>query len=196
MVLHEASLWYYMEHHFGITWSIIMVLHEASLWYYMKHHHGITWSIIMVSNGASFLAHLTQKVMWAIGITWRPSSSSVVRCKHFKKYSPLKVLDQWKPILVWIITRVSSFKIVSSDAMHQPTWPLLLKIEHMVKLQVLGNNSQTVNNIKNLTWGMNDQHSKIYLPCNFEVNLITHLGVIALFLILILFVLYFKNYKR
>jgi hypothetical protein len=27
----------------------------------------------------------------------------------------------------------------------------------------------------------NNQHSKIYLPCNFEVNLITHLGVIALF---------------
>jgi hypothetical protein len=27
-----------------------------------------------------------------------------------------------------------------------------LKIEHMVKLQVLGNNSKTVNNIKNLTW--------------------------------------------
>jgi hypothetical protein len=46
----------------------------------------------------------------------------------------------------------------------------------------------------------NDQHSKIYLPCNFEVNLITHLGVIALFSlnfkILKLFVLYFKNYKR
>ena len=45
------------------------------------------------------------------------------------------------------------------------------------------------------------QHVKICLPCNFEVNLITHLGVIALFssiffLILILFVLYFKNYKR
>ena len=45
------------------------------------------------------------------------------------------------------------------------------------------------------------QHVKIYLPWNFEVNLITHLGVIALFssicfLILILFVLYFKNYKR
>jgi hypothetical protein len=69
---------------------------------------------------------------------------------------------------------------VSGDAMHQPTWPLLLKIEHMVKLQVLGNNSKTVN-IKNLTWGKNDQHVKIYLPWNFEVNLITHLGVIALF---------------
>ena len=47
-------------------------------------------------------------------------------------------------------TRVSSFKIVSGDAVHQPTWPLLIKIEHMVKLQVLGNNSKTVNNIKNL----------------------------------------------
>ena len=119
------------------------------------------------------------RVRWAIAITWRPSS--VVRRKLFQKFSPLKVLDQWKPNLVWIITRVSSFKIVSGDAVHQPTWPLLLKIEHMVKLQHFGNNSKTVNNIKNLTWGKNDQHIKIYLPCNFEVNLITHLGVIALF---------------
>jgi hypothetical protein len=39
---------------------------------------------------------------------------------------------------------------VSGDAVHQPIWPLLLKIEHMVKLQVLGNNSKTVNNIKSL----------------------------------------------
>ena len=132
-------------------------------------------------SSAPFLAHLTQRVMWAIPITWRPSSSSVVRRKLFQKSSPLKVLDQWKPNLVWIITRVSSFKIVSGDAVHQPTWPLLLKIEHMVKLQVFGNNSKTVSNIKNLTWGKNDQHIKIYLPCNFEVNLITHLGVIALF---------------
>jgi hypothetical protein len=31
------------------------------------------------------------------------------------------------------------------------------------------------------TQGKNDQHSKIYQPCNFEVNLITHLGVVALF---------------
>jgi hypothetical protein len=38
-------------------------------------------------------------------------------------------------------------------------------LEHMVKLQVLGNNSKTINNIKNLTWSKNDQHSKIYLPC-------------------------------
>jgi hypothetical protein len=46
-------------------------------------------------------------------------------------------------------------KIVSDDAMHQPTWPLLLKIEHMVKLHVLGNNPKTINNIKNLTCGKN-----------------------------------------
>ena len=129
-------------------------------------------------------------------------ASVVVRRKRFQKSSPLKVLDQWKPNLVWIITRVFSFKIVSGDAVHQPTWPLLLKIEHiMVKLQVLGNNSKTVNNIKNLIWGQNDQYSKIYILCNFELNLITHLGVIALFssflfFILILFVLYFKKYKR
>jgi hypothetical protein len=110
-----------------------------------------------------------------------PSLSYVVRRKLFQKSSPLKVIDQWKPNFVWIITRVSSFNIVSGDAVHQPTWPLLLKIEHMVKLQVFGNNSKTVNNIKNLIWGKNDQHIKIYLPCNFEVNLITHLGVIALF---------------
>jgi hypothetical protein len=80
------------------------------------------------------------------------ASVVVVRRTLFQKSPPLKVLDQWKPNLVWIITRVSSFKIVSGDAVHQPTWPLLLKIEHMVKLQVLGNNSKTVNNIKNLTW--------------------------------------------
>jgi hypothetical protein len=28
----------------------------------------------------------------------------------------------------------------------------------MVKLQVFGNNSKTVSNIKNPTWGKNDQH--------------------------------------
>ena len=109
------------------------------------------------------------------------ASVVVVRRKLFQKSSPLKVRNQWKPNLVRIITRVSSFKIVSGDAVHQATWPLLLKIEHMVKLQVLGNNSKTINNIKNLTWGNNDQHIKIYLPCNFEVNSITYFGVITLF---------------
>jgi hypothetical protein len=44
------------------------------------------------------------------------------------------------------------------------------------------------------------QHVKINLAYNFKVNLITHLEVIALFhqtlKMLILFILYFKNYKR
>ena len=165
----------------AISWQPVLVVKEVVV----PGENHLPWASKFITCGcelsAPFLAHLTQRVMWAIAITWRPSSSSVVRRKLFQKSSPRKVLDQWKPNLVWIITRVSSFKIVSGDAVHQPTWPLLLKIEHMVKLQVFGNNSKTVNNIKNLTWGKNDQHIKIYLPCNFEVNLITHLGVIALF---------------
>ena len=52
------------------------------------------------------------------------ASVVVVRRKLFQKSSSLKVLEQWKPNLVRIITRVSSFKIVSGDAVHQPTWPL------------------------------------------------------------------------
>ena len=93
------------------------------------------YSIIYINILNIFLAHLAQRARWAIAITWRPSSASYV-VKLFKKSSPLKLPDQFKPNLVWIITRVSSFKIVSGDAVHQPTWPVLLKIEHMVKLQV------------------------------------------------------------
>ena len=136
----------------------------------------IRWWWDSPSGQVSYCHHLASVV-----VVRRPSY--VVRRKRFQKSSPLKILDQWKPNLVWIITRVYSFKIVSGDAVHQPTWPLLLKIKHMVKLQDLGNkNSKTVNNIKNLICNKNDQNSKIYLPCNFEVNLITHLGVIALFI--------------
>jgi hypothetical protein len=55
---------------------------------------------------------------------------------------------------------------------------LLLKIEHLVKLQVLGNNSKTVNNIKNLTWAKMISTARSTYP---EVNPITHFGVISLF---------------
>ena len=96
-----------------------------------------------------FLAHLTQRVK--LSYYHHLASVFVVRRKLFQKSSRLKVLDQWKPNLVRINTRVS--KLCPVISVHQPTWPLLLKIEHMVKLQVLGNNSKTVNNIKNLTWG-------------------------------------------
>ena len=103
----------------------------------------------------SYCHHLASVVV----VVRRPSS--VVRRKLFQKSSPLKLPDQLEPNFVWIITRVFSFKIVSGEAVHQSTWPLLLKIEHMVKLRVFSNNSKTVNNIRNLTWGKNDQHDKI-----------------------------------
>jgi hypothetical protein len=46
----------------------------------------------------------------------------------------------------------SSIKLLHLIPFGQQTWPLLLKIEHRVKLHVFGNNSKTVNNIRNLTW--------------------------------------------
>jgi hypothetical protein len=102
--------------------------------------------------------------MWAIAITWRPASV----CKLFKKSSPLKLLGQFKPNLAWIILRGFPLKVMSDDPADQPSWPPCLLIEHRDKIEEI--------------WrGQNGQHSKIYLPCNFEVNLITHLGVIALF---------------
>jgi hypothetical protein len=42
------------------------------------------------------------------------------------------------------------YKLLHLVPFDQQTWPLLLKIEHMVKLHVFGNNSKTVNNIRNL----------------------------------------------
>ena len=49
------------------------------------------------------------------------------------------------------------------------------------KLLFFGNNSKSIADIKNLTWGKNVQHDEIYLPSNFEENPITRFGVIALF---------------
>jgi hypothetical protein len=40
----------------------------------------------------------------------------------------------------------SSIKLLHLIPFGQQTWPLLLKIEHRVKLHVFGNNSKTVNN--------------------------------------------------
>jgi hypothetical protein len=54
-----------------------------------------------------------------------------------------------------------------------------LKTDDMDEIKLPGYKFHMKN--RNLTWCKNDQHSKIYLPCNSEVNLITHLGVIALF---------------
>ena len=116
------------------------------------------------------------------------ASVVVVRRKLFQKSSPLKLLDQLKPNLVWIITMVSSFKIVSGDA---PT-NMAVVSKNRTYGKIAGFwviTQKPVNNIRNLTWDENDQHSKIYLPWNFEVNMITYLGVIALFFIK------FKNFN-
>jgi hypothetical protein len=45
----------------------------------------------------------------------------------------------------------SSIKLLHLVPFGQQTWPLLLKIKHMVKLHVFGNNTKTVNKIRNLT---------------------------------------------
>jgi hypothetical protein len=59
-------------------------------------------------------------------------------------------LAQWfQPNLAESIYVRSSIKLLHLVPFGQQTWPLLLKIEHMVKLHVFGNNSKNVNNIKN-----------------------------------------------
>jgi hypothetical protein len=68
----------------------------------------------------------------------------------WKNSSPLKLLGQVEPNLAGSIYVRSSIKIPLVP-FGQQTWPLLLKIEHMVKLHVFGNNSKTVNDIRNLT---------------------------------------------
>jgi hypothetical protein len=55
-----------------------------------------------------------------------------------------------EPNLAGSIYVISSIKFLHLVPFGQQTWPLLLKIEHMVKLHIFGNNSKTVNNIRNL----------------------------------------------
>ena len=76
----------------------------------------------------------------------------------------------------------SSIKLLHLVPFGEQTWPLLLKIEHMVKLHVFGNNSKTVNNIRNLTGVKMISTARSNYP--------------EIFKMLILFVFYFKNYKR
>jgi hypothetical protein len=80
---------------------------------------------------------------------------------NVKKSSPLKLLGQMEPNLAGSVYVISSIKLLHLVPFGQQTWALLLKIEHTVKLHVFGNNSKTVNNIRNLMGDKNDQHSKI-----------------------------------
>jgi len=67
-------------------------------------------------SNAPFLTHLAKGQ-----VNFCHHLASVVRRKLFQKSSPLKLLDQLYPNLVWIITMVFSLKIVSGDGMHQST---------------------------------------------------------------------------
>jgi hypothetical protein len=51
-----------------------------------------------------------------------------------KKSSPLKLLGQMEPNLAGSIYVRSSIKLLHLIPFGQQTWPLLLKIEHRVKL--------------------------------------------------------------
>ena len=84
---------------------------------------------------------------------WPPRTILVSDWLMLKKSSPLKLLGQMEPNLAGSIYVRSSIKLLHLVPFGQQTWPLLLKIEHMVKLHVFGNtcNSKTVNNIRNLT---------------------------------------------
>jgi hypothetical protein len=79
-------------------------------------------------------------------------------------------------------------------------WNLVGSIYGRLKLHVFGNNSKTINNIRNLTGGKMistaisnypEMLKKIWLPI-LELLPFFH----QIFKILILFVFYFKNYKR
>ena len=130
---------------------------------------------------------------------WPPRAILVSDWLMLKISSPLKLLGQMEPNLAGSIYVRSSIKLLHLVPFGQQTWPLLLKIEHMVKLHVFGNNSKTINNIRNLTVKMistarsnyPENLKKIWLPI-LELLPFFH----QIFKILILFVFYFKNYKR
>ena len=82
---------------------------------------------------------------------WPPRAILVSDWLMLKKSSLLKLLGQMEPNLAGSIYVRSSIKLRRLVPFGQQTWPLLLKIEHMVKLHVFGNNSKTINNIRNLT---------------------------------------------
>ena len=82
---------------------------------------------------------------------WPPRAILVSDWLMLKKSSPLKLLGQMEPNLAGSIYVRSCIKLLHLIPFGQKTWPLLLKIEHTVNLHVFGNNSKTVNNIRNLT---------------------------------------------
>jgi hypothetical protein len=94
-----------------------------------------------------------------------------------KKSSPLKLLAQMEPNLAGSIYVRSSIKLLHLVPFGKQTWPMLLKIEHIVKLHVFGNNSKTINNIRNLMGVKMISTARSNYPEILEKNL----GVIVIF---------------
>ena len=65
---------------------------------------------------------------------WPPRAILVSDWLMLKKSSPLKLFGQMEPNLAGSIYVRSSIKVLHLVPFGQQTWPLLLKIEHMVKL--------------------------------------------------------------
>ena len=75
---------------------------------------------------------------------WPPRAILVSDWLMLKKFSPLKLLGQMEPNLAGSIYVRSSIKLLHLIPFGQQTWPLLLKIEHRIKLHIFGNNSKTL----------------------------------------------------
>jgi hypothetical protein len=75
---------------------------------------------------------------------WPPRAILVSDWLMLEKSSPLKLPGQMEPNLAGSIYVRSSIKLPHLIPFGQQTWPLLLKIEHRVKLHVFGNNSKTL----------------------------------------------------
>jgi hypothetical protein len=66
--------------------------------------------------------------------------ASVVRRKLFQKSFPLKVLDQWKPNLVWIITRVTRLTagvLLPPDHRHELKFLIPITLLDMTTITVI-----------------------------------------------------------
>jgi hypothetical protein len=86
-----------------------------------------------------FLRLVYPKFFWIVYF-WLPLRYSLTFLYDHQS-SPLKLLGQMEPNLAGSIYVRSSIKLLHLIPFGQQTWPLLLKIEHMVKLHVFGNNS-------------------------------------------------------
>ena len=158
-------------------------------------------------NGTNLGRKHLYKVLYKVS-SFRPIPPTNIAAKgnscfwlaNVKKIFSSETAGQMEPNLAGSIYVRSSIKLLHLIPFDQQTWPLLLKIEHRVKLHVFGNNSKTVNNNRNLTGvkmistarsNYPEILKKIWLPI---LELLPFFRQI--FKILILFVFYLKHYKR